>query len=209
MHIYAYLDESGDLGTKEKSPKNFVIGILTVKNNKAVANIIKHVRQRKLKKAYKRSGELKFNKSDEIVRNAVLSRLANQDVKIDYVVLEKAQLYDYLKNKKNVVYNYLTGFLLEKVLHPEGRVSKLSFIIDRSLSRSNREALDNYVKQTIRKKLKSPPKIEITHRNSQEDRCLQVTDFVVGAVFQKVEFGREEYYKLIEGKVGSGIKLFK
>ena len=46
-------------------------------------------------------------------------------------------MYRRLQDKKNIVYNYITSFLLQKVLSEES--DKIEFVVDRLYTKKNRE----------------------------------------------------------------------
>ena len=202
--MYIFLDESGDLGFSKKSQQYFVIAILITKDKKPIENCIKRVRQRKLPKKYKRIPELKFRNSNRIIRKSVLKCLSKRDVEISYILLNKRRVYRRLQDKKNIVYNYITSFLLQKVLSEES--DKIEFVVDRLYTKKNREEFNSYINYKIRRVLRRTIKISIEHKNSEEERCLQAVDFVAGAIYRKYVFDDESYYSIIRDKIQEEIR---
>ncbi|HJH25901.1 MAG TPA: hypothetical protein C5S37_03805 [Methanophagales archaeon] len=202
--MYIFLDESGDLGFSKKSQQYFVIAILITKDKKPIENCIKRVRQRKLPKKYKRIPELKFRNSNRIVRKSVLKCLSKRDVEISYILLNKRRIYRRLQDKKNIVYNYITSFLLQKVLSEES--DKIEFVVDRLYTKRNREEFNSYINYKIQTELRRTIKISIEHKNSEEERCLQAVDFVAGAIYRKYVFDDESYYSIIRDKIQEEIR---
>jgi hypothetical protein len=202
MHIF--LDEAGDLGFSEKSQQYFVIAILITKDKKPIENCIKRIRQRRLPKKYKKIPELKFRNSNDIIRKSVLKCLSKKDVEISYILLNKRRVYSYLQDKKNIVYNYITSFLLQKVLSEES--DKIVFVVDRLYTKKNREEFNSYINYKIQRELRRAIKISIEHKNSEEERCLQAVDFVAGAIYRKYVFGDESYYSIIRDKIQEEIR---
>ena len=202
--MYIFLDESGDLGFSKKSQQYFVIAILITKDKKPIENCIKRVRQRKLPKKYKRIPELKFRNSNRIIRKSVLKCLSKRDVEISYILLNKRRVYRRLQDKKNIVYNYITSFLLQKVLSEES--DKIEFVVDRLYTKRNREEFNSYINYKIRRVLRRTIKISIEHKNSEEERCLQAVDFVAGAIYRKYVFDDESYYSIIRDKIQEEIR---
>jgi len=91
-------------------------------------------------------------------------------------------------------------------------LDRLEICIDRSLSKSNREAFNEYTRDKAswvwnvelgRSPSLSRGQIRILHKRSEEEYCLQLADYVAGAIFQKYERGLDEYYKLFEDKIRS------
>lgn len=202
--MYIFLDESGDLGFSKKSQQYFVIAILITKDKKPIENCIKRVRQRKLPKKYRRIPELKFRNSNRIIRKSVLKCLSKRDVEISYILLNKRRVYRRLQDKKNIVYNYITSFLLQKVLSEES--DKIEFVVDRLYTKRNREEFNSYINYKIRRVLRRTIKISIEHKNSEEERCLQAVDFVAGAIYRKYVFDDESYYSIIRDKIQEEIR---
>lgn len=206
--MFVYIDESGDLGFSEKSTKHFVIALVGVENPKEIKNTIKKIRQRIIKKKLKEVPELKFNKSSHLIKERFLRALCERNIEICVIILKKEQVYGYLHEHRNEIYNYVTKFLVEKLLiNPEEREIHLK--VDKFLSKSNRENYNLYVKSQIENMCHGQTKITIEHVDSQEEPCIQAADFVAGAVFRKHEFGDDTYYKLIERKITSIQELFR
>ena len=203
-----FLDESGDLGFTQKSSKYFVIGLLIAKNEKEVENCVKRTRTAKLKKKFKEVPELKFNQSNDAVRKYLLKCVSSKDIEIHGIVLKKHQVYDYLKDHRNKIYNYLTGFLMDKIItSPEER--QLIVILDKFLSKESREDYNQYIKGKLSEFIKKNIKIEVEHKDAMSERCLQVVDFIAGAIFNKYERNENRYYAIIEPKIKSIKELFK
>src|SRR3989344_9462781 len=99
---YLFLDESGELGFKLTSSRYFLIAILSCDEYeiKRVKKIIKRIRTRKLKKKLKELVELKANNTSKQIREAVLKKLNSLSIEIYTIILDKRQVYGYLKNKK-------------------------------------------------------------------------------------------------------------
>jgi hypothetical protein len=205
--MQAYLDESGDLGFTRKSTKHFVITLLVVNDEKGVHKCIKDIRVRKLKKRYRKIPELKFNNSSDFIKRCVLGCLSKKDIEVYAIVLKKSSVYDHLHDHKNKIYNYLTKFLVERiVLSPADK--EMALVVDRFMSRETREDYNHYIKDKLAEIMLRPIKIEIRHMDSQQDKCLQATDFISGSIFNKYEFGNEKYYSLIESRIKSVQVLF-
>jgi regulator of sigma D len=84
--------------------------------------------------------------------------------------------------------------------------------IDRSLSRTNREDFNLYVRDKVswvweieleKQPSLKPNQIQVAHENSHSDPCIQLVDYIAGATFQKYERNRPKYYALIESRVES------
>jgi hypothetical protein len=196
--IHIYLDESGDLGFGPNSSKHIVIALLITKTPLHIGRCIKKIRQRKLKKKLRELPEIKFNKSDNHIRELTLTCIAEEPIDIAYIVLDKNRVNPTRHNHKQEIYNFITGYLMcclqfENITHSR-------MIVDKRITKKVLRAdFDQYVKQ------KAAFKVDITHENSMYNQCLQATDFVAGAIFQKYEFAEDRYYEIIKDR----IKVYK
>lgn len=193
---HVFIDESGDLG--KFGSKYFTIAGIFVDRPKALAKIIKKLRQRKLKKKLKQLPELKANKSPPEVREFVLKKVAGFDCKIFAVVVDKSMIYDYLFSAKDKLYNYLCGVLLSFIPLDKGR---LVITIDKKHGNTAlREEFGSYIR---RRMWWSHPlvKIEIYHLPSHARNELQVADFVAWCINRKYNTGDERYFEIVEEKI--------
>ncbi|KKP30768.1 MAG: hypothetical protein UR15_C0001G0013 [Parcubacteria group bacterium GW2011_GWA2_31_28] len=197
---YIFLDESGELGFKESSSNYFIITLLSCDEGEiyALRRIMKRVRERLLKKKDKRRPELKGNNSSDKIRMDVLGRFAKTKSEVFVVVLEKSKVYEYLKDKKDKLYNYLSNLILNECSFD---TAKVCLVVDKSkLNRSLREDFNNYIKNEISKK-SSSCNLLIKHENSQNYGCLQVLDFVSWAIFRSYEYGDLKFIDTIKNKI--------
>ena len=210
--MYVYIDESGNLGFSLKSTQFFVVAYLTLEHPFEMGKAMK----RQLKRLHKRRkyargyNELKYSKSRDAVKQKVLRKICQCDVKIGFVVLEKAKVVPQLKENPTILYNYLiVDKVMRAVLPSVDSNDKLNIIVDKSLPRSSREAFNIYARNKASWLLTIWDKeypiemsaIEVRHENSQKEPCLQAADFLAGACFCKYERNNDCYYQLFENKV--------
>lgn len=192
--MYIYLDESGDLGFDSNSSKHIVIALLITKTPIHIGRCIKKIRQRKLKKKLKELPEIKFNKSNDHIRELTLTCIAKEPIEVAYVVLDKNSVNPARHNHKQEIYNFITGYLMCCLSFENTTHSKL--IVDKRISKKVLRAdFDQYVKQKV------IFKVDITHENSMYNQCLQATDFIAGAIFQKYEFADSRFYDIIKNQI--------
>ncbi len=197
---YIFLDESGELGFKERSSKYFVITLLSCDEGEIyeLRRIMKKVREKIFKKKMKKYPELKGNNSTDKIRNDVLTRLNRTNSEIFVIILEKSKVYEYLKNKKDKLYNYISNLILNECSLDNSHVS---LIVDKSkTNRSLREDFDNYIRNNLNQK-NSNCNLIIKHENSQKEGCLQVLDFVSWAIFRNYEYKDSKYMDLVKDKI--------
>lgn len=198
--IHIYLDESGDLGFNSESSNHIVIALLITKSPYKIERCIKRIRQRKLKKKLKELPEIKFNKSSNHIREKTLACIAKESIEIAYIVLDKNGLNPGRQHHKQEVYNFITGYLLSCL--PYGNTTRSKLVVDKRISsKVIRADFDQYVKQ------KASFKVEITHENSEYNKCLQAVDFIAGAIFRKYESSDNRFYDIIKDKIKVAEKL--
>jgi len=147
--MYVYIDESGNLGFSLKSTQFFVVAYLTLEHPFEMGKAMK----RQLKRLHKRRkyargyNELKYSESRDAVKQKVLRKICQCDVKIGFVVLEKAKVVPQLKENPTILYNYLiVDKVMRAVLPSVDSNDKLNIIVDKSLPRSSREAFNIYAR---------------------------------------------------------------
>src|SRR3989338_11063961 len=112
---YIFLDESGDLGFKEKSSKWFLFTIVLTNNHRRIEKIIKKILSG-LKKKYKKIGELHAYHSLPETKLKILKLLSQEkDLKIFCIILNKKKVYGDFQQQKNHLYNYTANILLDRL----------------------------------------------------------------------------------------------
>jgi hypothetical protein len=209
---YIFLDESGDLGfnPKKKSSKYFLITFLFVKNKRPVEKIIKKVAGNLSKKELKRHiGVLHSCKEKPKTRMKLLKLLNEKDVSILFIYLNKQKVYTKLQNEKQVLYNYVTNILLDRIL--TRKLISLNYPIKLIASRRETNKFFNqnfksYLENQVSNNHKIKIKVEVKTPNSE--KCLQVVDFACWAIYQKIERKNDGYYNLIKQKIVEESSLF-
>ncbi|MEK6859224.1 MAG: DUF3800 domain-containing protein [Nanoarchaeota archaeon] len=201
---YIFLDESGDLGFKDKSSKFFVITLMCcdVHTEIEISRIIKKIRRKILKKKMKNTSELKGNNSSDKIRNAVLEKASKKNIEIYTIILDKSKVYNYLRDYKDKLYNYTANLILNECSFDN---NKISLVVDK---RGGVLAADfnRYIKFKLINKNNCDIKVE--HKNSNKDGCLQVLDFISWAIFRKYESKDEEFYNIIRSKITTEKHMF-
>ena len=194
MLKYIYIDESGDLGTREGSSKFIILSALVVNDSMDLDRIIKNMRRNKFKKELKKASEIKANKSSYAVIMYMLDKLnLVPGVKIYYIVLDKSKLYsNYLKEEKHKLYNFVAGKLAQNIIIDN---SDCEIKIDRSKgSLFLQEDFNSYFERKLKEGSKNI-KCKIEHSYSHSWSGLQFADILAWSCFQKFEYGNEEYIK--------------
>jgi len=196
---YMFLDESGELGFNfnRGSTKFFTITLLIcgVREGQELQRVIKKIRKRVLKKELKKSNEIKWNNSTDYIKKKIFERIEKIDFEIFTIILDKSKVYDYLKEKKHKLYNYLSNLIIAECSID----GKFELIVDRSKNkRSLRDDFDNYIRNNLKRECSN---LIIKHEDSKSKGGLQILDFVSGAIFNKYEFNNLEYYNKIKNRI--------
>lgn len=209
---FIFLDESGDLGfnfKKKKTSKFFVITSLFVNNQRPIEKIVKKTHS-ELRKRYKRKrGVLHAVKERPLTRQRLLKRLAEQDIALMTIYLNKSKVYTRLQDEKQILYNYVANILLDRVFAKriidfKGRI----FLIAsrRETNKFLNENFKNYINNQAKNIHRKNIQVEI--KTPHQEKSLQVVDFACWAVFRKYEYGDDSYYNIIKGKIVEESPLF-
>lgn len=193
---YVYIDESGDLG--KFGSKYFTVAAIVVEEPKALARIIKRLRQRKLEKSIKELPEIKANNSKGWIREYVLGKVREAQCSIFSVVVKKDDLRDDLFGMQDRFYNRLCSALLGKLNLDHGRIL---ITVDKKYTNTLLRAdFDAHVKNELKRGNKELA-VEILHLPSCASNELQVADFVAWSINRKFNTGDDSYYRLIDEKI--------
>src|SRR3989304_6794742 len=102
---YIFMDESGDLGfnvKKKRTSKFLIITILFTENKKPIEKIVKKAHSSLKRKHKQKSGVLHSYHEKPITRKRLLKLLAQKDIKIMAIYLNKSKVYTKLQNQKEV-----------------------------------------------------------------------------------------------------------
>ena len=202
--ISLYVDESGDLGCKEGSSKVFVIGYLVTEKNLRLSKDLKNLRT-KLKGRGLNINEFKFNGDKDNVRIGVLSLITQSDIECGYIAVKKEAVKPELKEKPDILYNYLAiHYPLTNIIN-KYQPNEITYIIDRQSWK--KERVDNFMSYIQQKttwtatRIKyTPPPIKVKRKDSQEEACLQIADYIAGTIFYTVTRQNYKYWDIIKAK---------
>jgi len=201
--LYVFIDESGDLGFTKNSTKYYVIATVEARDLLELSRVAKRVRKT-IGKKKKNIPELKFSKSDDVIRRRFFDKLVKENITFSAIVLHKRMVYNYLRNKKEKLHNYLAGLLAESLCYEYSNEREFSLIIDKFIMNTEKRLeFDVYLGHRLSNSYTGVniPKIEITHEDSKVYPGLQAVDFVAGSVFQYYERGNNEFYEKVKPKL--------
>lgn len=224
----AYLDESGDLGSK--GSRNLVLTLMCTRKKKEISKIIRDAKKRLLNhnksaRWLNRLGEIKFYSfPDKDLLKRTIKKLADVELAIYYMVSEKdgikigndvkqtilAQLFDHIIKQPNKQIGKITAdlnfFNREKVNRFALRnyaVKPITLKNDKGveIDTESREITFSKLSDEEYMKLRGDPTntvIEIEHSNSRLSEELQALDLISGSIFAFFENKNREYLTLLE-----------
>lgn len=201
VHIYIVLDEAGELGFSEESSEYFVMGaiLLDARDVKTARRIPKKART-KLGNKKKDIPELKASKSSDKIRKFILNELFKcPSAQISAVYVSKRNTYEYIKNdgsSKARHYNYLVRVLIVDSL--KLYLQRIGYTPDRALTfevyldhyhttKFRKRNLEDYITRMIQDAFPFSINVRVYRRDSRAEPLIQVADFVVNAVFRKLD----------------------
>ncbi len=210
---YIFLDESGDLGfdfTKKKTSKVFVVAFLFVNNKGPVEKIIKKIfRSFTAKERKFHRGALHCYKEQPKTRIKLLNMLKDKDISIIYIYLNKQKVYTKLQDEKQVLYNYITNILLDRVCTKKIIPIDQPIYLVASRRETNKflnENFKNYLTHQVNKNHALNIRVEI--KTPSAEKCLQIVDFVSWAIYQKHHNDDESYFDIIKQKIVDSSPLY-
>lgn len=153
-------------------------------------------------KIKRRVGILHAVNEKPITRQRLLKRLASKDCSIMAIYLNKQKVFTRLQDEKQVLYNYVTNILLDriytrKVIPIEKKIELIAS--RRETNKFLNENFKNYLNRQIKNNHKGIIKVFI--KTPAEEKSLQVADFISWAIFRKHEKGDDSYYNIIKNKI--------
>jgi len=191
---HGFLDESGGTGPAAEGDNFLTVAVLVTSNPRPIELHIKRARKRLRRKP--RSVEMKATHSTAKTVSNLLRAIAQEEIEIVVVVLDKRQLKE-LPQKPEALYREAVG---RAVRHCAERWPRLHLILDK---RYTKVELRRRLEQAIKARLTNlvSREVRIEHGDSQKSKGLQAVDYVVWAVRQKYEWGDEQFYRIIEPKI--------
>ena len=178
--MYAYIDESGNSGFTKKSSKYFILTAILVEDDRVLSRVARKVYQ-KSQMAKLGKDQLHATDDSDKVKKFLIDHLS----KVKYNVV-------YITVKKNKI---LTDCYLDSliVLFKKLKNNGVDFIY--LASKDNRK----HVRDSIREICISL-KMQITVTRPQNEKGLQVADFISWSLYQKYENNNNEFYEILKLK---------
>jgi len=203
-HVEVYLDESGDLGFSKGSSRHFIVAALVVDGDVNIARIVNKC-HRRFGSSLSGNPELKFNRSPDRVRKFILSAVSATGAGIAWSGIRKSNLGESRMIDREAVWRMVAA---RTVSGASSRISTKSMhiVVDRrSIRKVAMESLDSSIQVAVKRHYMGQfePELRISHVSSASFPGLQLVDNIAGAVFQRLERGKERYMELIENNITS------
>ncbi len=209
---YIFMDESGDLGfdlTKSKTIKYFIATLLLCASKSSVERVAKKVLSAEARDTKQHPGVLHAVHSKPRTRLKLLNKLAQQDVSILTIYLNKQKVHTKLQDEKQVLYNFVTNILLDRLMTQKLIPTNEPIILVASRRETNKYFNDNF-KSYLANQVKANHQLQLQMeiKTPYQEKGLQVVDFASWAIFRNREHGDDTYYNLIKGKIVEESPLF-
>jgi hypothetical protein len=209
-----FQDESGDLGfdfSKRKTSRFFVITLLVMDEviKRSGDKVVKDVFKRYAGPKSHKEGVLHASRERPLVRRQLLQRIAEKDVRVYAIVLEKKRVNEDLRSRPDKLYNWVTKTLLKYVCK--------SNVLDADRNRliASRRETNRLLNNDFRKYVQgqtsrlTPSSFEVTIACPHEEKCLQAVDFICWSIYRAWEYRDDSYEKLIETRIERILPLFR
>ncbi len=201
--ISLYLDESGDLGfdfSKNQTSKYFIITVIAVKNTNIVDKIVKKVfKSFTDKQKKKRNGSLHCHYEDEQTRKKLLSLIECSEIQIFCVFLDKEKSAIGKEMEKHCLYNYITTVIIDRFLTSQTIDNQESVFLSASKWESNKHFNKTFLEEVA--KNVTNDKFSMQIKPAQDEKGLQIADFVSWAIFRNLEYKDSSYMDIFKSKI--------
>jgi len=180
------IDESGDTG--ENGTRFFVIAAIVSR------------RSRKLLSTYKKipikDYESKFSNSSNEERIGVLTEMGDSDMQIVYVCIDKNNWREPYTHS-NILYQKALETLMECAMSVAD-FKDMKIVVDKSrfIKIEDMRAVSKTISTKLGKNIKGCDKVL-----SSSNKCVQIVDYVAGAIWTKYEKNNPEFFEIIEEKI--------
>ena len=210
---HIFLDESGDLGfnfKKKGTSKFFIVTLFFLDNGVGpIEKIVKKTHAELSKKLKRRVGVLHAVNEKPLTRQRLLKRINERDCAVMVIYLNKKKVHTRLQDEKQVLYNFVTNILLDRILSKKIISLSKSITLVASRRETNKflnENFKDYLEHQVKNKHKGIMTVCI--KTPAEEKSLQAVDFLSWALFRKYEKGDGSYYNIFKSKIVEESPLF-
>jgi len=184
-----FVDESGDLGTKERY---FVMAMLAPQKSKRITNF--------MKKFCAKHGlpEVKGSQLSVPHKQEIFNKLCSaNDYTLSYIVADKHNIDNKkLFEDKNLCYNYLFSFLVKKTI--KSSQEDLCILLDNHSTKvKSINSLADYIKIKAYTQWGFRHNLHIRYTDSKDSKVVQATDVVANAVYANYTYETGHFYRML------------
>jgi hypothetical protein len=215
VNLLIFIDESGDLGFKDKSTSYFIVAYVIVNSNDVykIDKKIRDLHKEIHKTTKKRFDEFKYIKNHPDVKMRLIKIIPVLPIQVGGIYINKNRTQMKLTNP-TLLYDYLTIYYPAYItLKYYNNIYKITIIIDRNKTNKQQKEAEDYLNKKIeeladRFRLRTTiPHIMPVYKDSKDVRCLQLADYIAGILREKYVNNRYDYYNIIRGKILSEYDL--
>ena len=204
--MIVYLDESGDLGfdlTKTATSRYFIVTAPVCSTAKPIDKAVKKIFSGFSKTEIKsHHGYLHAFREKPATRRKLLGMLADLDIGVVVLVLDKRRVFTGISDEPHVLYNSIVTALINRLVAQPGAAAPepMRLIASQRETQSdlNHQFIDYLVEHVV-----TPPgvnlSIEIAHMSKQKG--LQAVDLISWSYFRKYEYDDPAYAVLINQRL--------
>lgn len=203
-----YFDESGNLG---KDGDYFVFSVFATKNPKRFKNLVKKYRKKWGKSIPLK--ELKGAKTSPFQKISLFNDFnKKKDFIVGYIVCRKDKINPHLLKDKNIMYNYLLSWLVQRSVKYALNQKRITLHIDEhDIKVSSKNSFEDYIKINAYTKWNYEGEIEVKYWDSARNNLIQIADIISNTVYQYYEKKKNLAFNRLKFKwqIKFPIKKFK
>lgn len=184
-----FVDESGDLGTKERY---FIITLLAPQRSKRICNFMrKFCAESKIQEV--KASQLSFSQ-----KQALFNKLCSaNDYTVSYIVADKLNIDNKkILEDKNLCYNYLFSFLVKKTV--KSTQEDIMILLDNHTTKvKSINSLSDYIKLKAYTQWGYAHNLSICYVDSKNSKVVQAADVASNAIYAKYTYGKAHFYNML------------
>ena len=201
MPAYVFLDESGDLSfsfEKKGVTNNFIVTILFTKDIRKLEKVVKNVIRWIKRRHKKHVGCLHAYHEDPQTRQKLLQAIAGLRCDVIVICLNKKKVYTRLHDEKQVLYNYVTNILLDRLIRRK-ILGADKHIYLMAAKRETNKFLNINFQDYLQKQVHQHHTVQLTVEiiSPYEHKGIQAVDMLSWATFRKIEHGDDVYFNVV------------
>lgn len=210
MHIYIYLDESGDLGWKFDAPYRYggssrYLTITTLITPKDKRDLPKRIIRKMYKKfnwntkEEKKWSQMSIEERDYFAQRAKLLREKHPDIRYFSMTVKKENVQSHIRNDGNKLYNYMIGLLL---LEEMSHFKTVDFFPDpRSVKVESGNSMHDYLQTQLWFDKSANTNLTTTPAESSSNLNVQFSDMLSGVIQGHFEDGNSSPWHILASSV--------